>query len=647
MNKILKIKRKTTLIFRNKECIALIVICFYSLIAIGQTTYYIDNTQGLDSNNGTSELSAWQSIDKVNATAFSPGDQILFKSGQEFFGKLIPSSSGNNTSVITFGSYGGATRPVINGKNYKMCIDASEKQYLTFKDLILKNDANEDDGTLESGADRNRYGFFAHVLYSGIKKNITLHNLKIHKIYPTIASGSENSDAYKGYGIYFTSDGMGNNNFFDNIIIEGCEITDIGYVGISVNKWIPDVNPPVNQYQKNINISNNNLHHIGGSGIVFFNVDGFLIENNISRYTGDYSLDTRQHGRGSGFWSVRCKNGILQFNEFSHVRGAADSCGAHIDIENDNIIVQYNLSYDNAGGFAEFTGANTNCIYRYNVSINDGARVKWTNGSTIVSNPEMYSPNGEKNAQSGKIIWFSNFTGFQGQTRIGSNNNHVYNNTIYVSTGMTSRLVIGESSYDNTVKNNIFYIDGNLIFEEEDLGWTPETPGFDNLFDTNLWYGSGSYPNISSETLYNNSQNDIYDNPQLTNPGGLSVNDYLLLNSSPAIDAGLLISNNGDKDFFGNMLSSSLPTDIGAHEFNVSLGVSELNDTTLKVYPNPTTDKLHISNNSKPVSYIIYSMSGQEISTGKTSGAIDISNFETGMYILEIKGSRSQLILKK
>ena len=64
----------------------------------------------------------------------------------------------------------------------------------------------------------------------------------------------------------------------------------------------------------------------------------------------------------------------MQNNEFSHVRGAADSHGAHIDIACDSVIIQYNYSYNNEGGFAEILGDNINCGYRYNISVNDGYR---------------------------------------------------------------------------------------------------------------------------------------------------------------------------------------------------------------------------------------------------------------------------------
>ena len=45
-------------------------------------TYYVDATNGRDTNNGTSELTLWKTIAKVNASRFYPGNQILIKRGE-------------------------------------------------------------------------------------------------------------------------------------------------------------------------------------------------------------------------------------------------------------------------------------------------------------------------------------------------------------------------------------------------------------------------------------------------------------------------------------------------------------------------------------------------------------------------------------
>ena len=72
-------------------------------------TYYISEN-GLDTNDGQSKEKAWKTILKVNGSVFLPGDSILFKSGDTFYGTLTPLLSG-----ITFSSYDKGAKPVITG----------------------------------------------------------------------------------------------------------------------------------------------------------------------------------------------------------------------------------------------------------------------------------------------------------------------------------------------------------------------------------------------------------------------------------------------------------------------------------------------------------------------------------------------------
>src|SRR3989339_1976943 len=77
-------------------------------------TYYVSNT-GLDTNNGISESTPWQTISKVNATTFVAGDSILFKKGDTFYGSITVSQSGTAGNPITFSSYGSGEKPIITG----------------------------------------------------------------------------------------------------------------------------------------------------------------------------------------------------------------------------------------------------------------------------------------------------------------------------------------------------------------------------------------------------------------------------------------------------------------------------------------------------------------------------------------------------
>ena len=72
-------------------------------------TYYISEI-GSDTNDGLSKERPWKSISKINATVLLPGDSVLFKSGDTFYGTLTPLLSG-----ITFSNYDIGAKPVITG----------------------------------------------------------------------------------------------------------------------------------------------------------------------------------------------------------------------------------------------------------------------------------------------------------------------------------------------------------------------------------------------------------------------------------------------------------------------------------------------------------------------------------------------------
>ena len=87
-------------------------------------------------------------------------------------------------------------------------------------------------------------------------------------------------------------------------------------------------------------------------------------------------------------WTFDCLNVIAQENYFMNAHGPLDSYGCHIDYGCENVVYQYNYSFNNEGGFVEILGDNINCGYRYNISINDGYRLglPWsgTKGKTFL-----------------------------------------------------------------------------------------------------------------------------------------------------------------------------------------------------------------------------------------------------------------------
>jgi hypothetical protein len=73
-------------------------------------TYHV-SPQGNDASDGKSPARAWKSVAKVNATAFLPGDQILFERGGEWRDSLRASTSGTAGKPIVYGAYGKGAKP--------------------------------------------------------------------------------------------------------------------------------------------------------------------------------------------------------------------------------------------------------------------------------------------------------------------------------------------------------------------------------------------------------------------------------------------------------------------------------------------------------------------------------------------------------
>ncbi len=98
----------------KRVSVVLILVTFTTIV--NATDYYISSS-GNDNNNGLSTSSPWKTLNKVN-TVFSslkPGDRILFKRADLFYGTIRITASGLSGYPITIESYGTGGMPVISG----------------------------------------------------------------------------------------------------------------------------------------------------------------------------------------------------------------------------------------------------------------------------------------------------------------------------------------------------------------------------------------------------------------------------------------------------------------------------------------------------------------------------------------------------
>ncbi|HIM90816.1 MAG TPA: hypothetical protein EYM52_08825 [Dehalococcoidia bacterium] len=497
--------------------------------------HYVDSKEGSDDHDGLTAETAWQSLTRVNSARFSPGDSIFFKSGQTFKGTLKPQGNGTPDHPIVVGKYGGDVRPVIDGRGKRASVHLVNNEGWEIASLELINDGGTEP---DQDAERYRAGVYVAASSQGLKRHIVLRDLKIHRIYPSQARLRDRFEGkfHEAYGIHFFALGTPASQGFEDIRIEDCEISDISGDGIWLSRQGWDKREIEHNFT-NVVIRKNHLHHIGGAGLVPMRCKNLLVEDNVFSWTGA-SDDPRQFGMGSGMYAWNCADVLIQRNRFERARGWFDSAGAHIDLGNRNLVYQYNVSYDNAGGFIYVFGDCSHSVFRHNLSINDGSRLK---GSP---NPHNDMPN-----DASRVIMISDHTS-PIREPVGSRHIDIHNNTIYVASDIKTTIQTGSRSGDNLVRNNIFYVDGEVTYNGRG----------DIRFDDNLYWGNkiGGLP-VGPMALFAD--------PKLVNPGDASPMGYRLTKDSPAIDAGVGIAELGPFDFWGDKLSKGRQLDIGADEY--------------------------------------------------------------------------------
>src|SRR5437868_1321958 len=98
------------------------ILLFLSLTVIAlnlkAANYYFSSISG---NDGRTPAEAkhsstpWKTIDKLNSffANLEPGDSILFKRGEIFYGAITVSKSGSSNLPIVIGAYGTGSKPMI------------------------------------------------------------------------------------------------------------------------------------------------------------------------------------------------------------------------------------------------------------------------------------------------------------------------------------------------------------------------------------------------------------------------------------------------------------------------------------------------------------------------------------------------------
>ena len=343
--------------------------------------YYVDATQGNDSqNDGLSASEAWKSLERLAHVNLKPGDQILFKRGEHFQGKLTISAQGTPQQPIVIGAYGThPDKPILSApdsSHYTVRILNSD--YLTVQDLTITNHG--------STAMPGRTGIKVECMDYGVSHGIRLNNLTVCDV-----NGSVVKKQGGGSGMLIVNGGEKKISTFDGLTIEYCHIKNCQRNAMIWSAYADRQNWHPN---RNVIVRYNLIEEVPGDGIVPIGCDGALIEYNVMR-RGVEGLP-HQTEAAAGIWPWASDNTLIRFNECSDHKAPWDAQGFDADYNCINTVIEYNYSHDNYGGMVlvcssgeedrtSYCIGTENPVVRYNISIGDGNRPYKTRG-------KMFSP---------------------------------------------------------------------------------------------------------------------------------------------------------------------------------------------------------------------------------------------------------------
>ena len=110
----------------------------------GGGTFYVDQTSGLDGNDGTSPAKAWKTLGYVETQMTGgtvlPGHTVRLKAGETWTERFTPPTSGTLGNLITFDRYGTGADPIIDGTAQTYAFDVGFSiDYIGIKDIQVIN----------------------------------------------------------------------------------------------------------------------------------------------------------------------------------------------------------------------------------------------------------------------------------------------------------------------------------------------------------------------------------------------------------------------------------------------------------------------------------------------------------------------------
>jgi len=505
-------------------------------------SFYVSSS-GNDVNNGTSQTSPWQTIDRVNlgpnglGDEYQPGDAILFKSGETWTWEdwmddgtlkafLAPQGSGTAEEPITIGRYGGAVKPHIEGKGLvDNIIRLHNQQHWVIRDLEI---TNLTDGWTNPGAyddtQGGLLGDFRGIFISGNNgqtlSGFTMRNLYIHDVCGEIrwiGQAYINNpqpilsrpgiwhqagwDGSKRTGAIFVEGQNGTApTIFKDVIVENNRLERNSFAAFTIKQWngsaqqrwaIRSDSPTGPDYvctqwkpHENIVVRGNYINQEGiykGDGIYITTTRYALVEKNVIKHAGVCGIET-----------YYADHIVTQFNDISYTvskAGGDDSNAIDPDRNVTHQIIQYNYVHHNGDAIMMCGYTYNTVILRYNVLYNNTRywlrNAGVARGLTQIYNNVLYNDVAQT-MNPGQISFFRGGTGSGRNMRW-----ELYNNVFYNGHSGTT-VHSWNTGSPHVYSSNLYY---GVTAPSDDAAAVSADPGF---------VGTPNFPDGTVEARWDN-----------------------------------------------------------------------------------------------------------------------------------------------
>ncbi len=531
----------------------LLVLLLVVMLQSFAANWYFHPAEGDDQNMGTSTDEPFRKLAKIADLTLTAGDTLFLYSRVPFNEPLIleglKGQIGHEIVVMPYGDKENETKEnaTIDAAGWMNGILLKNCSGVKIQNISVHANGYKSEHPQEGNM---RCGVLVTATEPGDYGNITLSGLDIYDVFyetPGFNRGTDevrtaNGTQNYGWGIRFINNAEG--AMMSKVKLTASRVHNVAHTGLKFTSYRGGI--------RDVEVSGCRITRTGGPGIQMSGLVNGHFHHNKVNYSGSTD-DSRKWGRGSGLWTWNSDSVIIEHNEFRNANGPGDSAGCHIDFHCNNIIVQYNISENNAGGFIEVLGNNYNCAYRFNISINDGHRVKGENGAF----------------QEGKVFWLSGYQG-SNSPRKGPFNSYFYNNTIFVDESIEAKFAVAPTAEGVMIVNNIFYIAGNSSIVTGDQ-FKPDDvmeSALKNYFvSNNLFLKAENWP----LQPFMPDNNLMTGNPEFQNAGGNRASDYIPKNMDMVAgkgiqpmplkgdSTGLFTGMQVEYDILGNPLKNNYP----------------------------------------------------------------------------------------